>query len=289
MSVLKKIGLILGLALLISSCHKYDYDDFSHLGHHDKVEICKDGHTRTVKAKKLKHWIHKGYVPLMDKDGDGFVTEENSCGYPVDCDDTDASINPDATEIPYNGIDEDCDASTPDDDLDRDGFLLADECDDTDAAINPDAAEICDDMIDNNCNGLTDCEETECSSTCIGCELITDILDGYVVSSSPISYEAGDINFAGAVSDILFLNSIIEGNELPLILVVSDYTNVPTANRPLDGTSDYYVGLLGFFIDEEGNGMFFSDGGDGLEDFAIENDQAALCAQALLEFYNANN
>jgi hypothetical protein len=38
---------------------------------------------------------HEGHgdVQLIDVDGDGYVTSENGCGLPVDCDDTDAAIN----------------------------------------------------------------------------------------------------------------------------------------------------------------------------------------------------
>lgn len=36
---------------------------------------------------------------------------------------------------PYNGEDEDCDAATPDDDLDGDGYVRADDCDDSDPAL----------------------------------------------------------------------------------------------------------------------------------------------------------
>lgn len=41
----------------------------------------------------------------VDADGDGYTTEE-------DCDDTDAAVHPGATEVPGDGIDNDCDPST---------------------------------------------------------------------------------------------------------------------------------------------------------------------------------
>ena len=43
-----------------------------------------------------------------DNDGDGY--DET-----VDCDDADAAVNPGAEELPYNGVDDDCDKATPDD------------------------------------------------------------------------------------------------------------------------------------------------------------------------------
>ena len=60
-----------------------------------------------------------------------------------------------ATEVAYNGKDDDCNAATPDDDLDGDGYGTANDCDDEDAAINPGAAETCD-GVDNNCNSQID-------------------------------------------------------------------------------------------------------------------------------------
>ncbi len=84
----------------------------------------------------------------VDADGDGFYEED-------DCDDTNSAVYPGASEIPYNGLDDDCDETTPDDDLEGDGFLEADDCDDLDAATNPDATEVCD-GLDNDCNGEED-------------------------------------------------------------------------------------------------------------------------------------
>jgi len=153
----------------------------------NKAVICYHGHPKQISAHYLCHYIDKGAVQLIDNDGDGYVTEANDCGIPVDCDDTNpdftdnctvdndgdgftddvdcddnnAEINPGATEEPYNGIDDDCDASTPDDDLDGDGFNLADDCDDTDATLN-DVCSTC--VIADYLDGLGEKQ----SITCIG-------------------------------------------------------------------------------------------------------------------------
>lgn len=130
---------------------------------------------------------------FLDADGDGFGdngTTKQACTIPLghtqdntDCNDGEASINPNATEV-CNNIDDNCDASIDNNatdatqwffDGDQDGFgnnninerscspsedFLADntDCDDDSASINPAAQEICD-GIDNNCNPSDDVPE----------------------------------------------------------------------------------------------------------------------------------
>ncbi len=62
--------------------------------------------------------------------------------------------DPSQPEIPYNGIDDDCDPFSRDDDLDEDGFLAVDDCDDEDPNINPDAEEIVNNGVDEDCDGM---------------------------------------------------------------------------------------------------------------------------------------
>ncbi len=89
--------------------------------------------------------------------GDPTVTDFDQDGSPADqdCDDANADVYPGNSETPYNGLDDDCDDSTPDDDLDGDGHPLADDCDDNDPTVNPDAVEACN-GVDDDCNDAID-------------------------------------------------------------------------------------------------------------------------------------
>jgi hypothetical protein len=55
----------------------------------------------------------------------------------------DTGCVPTGEEQPYNGLDDDCDPGTPDDDLDGDGDGVETDCDDSDATVGADAAEEC--------------------------------------------------------------------------------------------------------------------------------------------------
>ena len=50
---------------------------------------------------------YRSLVPCTDGDGDDFYVEA-VCGTPQDCNDNDAGINPDTSEIKHDGIDQDC-------------------------------------------------------------------------------------------------------------------------------------------------------------------------------------
>ena len=95
-------------------------------------------------------------------DADGFSAS-------VDCDDNDYAINPDATEVYYDGVDQDCDPSN-DNDADGDGVpadvyedpngnlitLQGGDCDDSNPDISPNETEVPCDGLDNNCDNTID-------------------------------------------------------------------------------------------------------------------------------------
>jgi len=90
-------------------------------------------------------------VLLDDNDGDKFNGAE-------DCDDDDPDVNPDAQEIWYDGVDQDCSEGS-DYDADGDGHDAqdqlpdGDDCDDSDPAIHPGATDVPADGIDQDCDG----------------------------------------------------------------------------------------------------------------------------------------
>ncbi len=122
-------------------------------------------------ADDLDDSVQNAQIWHLDGDGDGYGDPDQAAYYcdppggwiqdASDCDDGDMTINPSATEIWYDGLDQDCD-DQDDYDADGDGYQALDwgsDCDDDDFYINPGALEGCGDAIDNDCDGeiLGDC------------------------------------------------------------------------------------------------------------------------------------
>ena len=112
----------------------------------------------------------------MDEDGDGWgTTPEEACPsqdgfaeFDGDCAPQDASVNPGADEVWYDGIDQNCDGN--DDDQDFDGFAVGEDCDDTDLNVNPDVRERWYDGIDQDCDGNDDDQDGDGFSVDVDCD-----------------------------------------------------------------------------------------------------------------------
>ncbi len=107
----------------------------------------------------------------FDQDLDGFDTSElpgRAGATGTDCEDEDAEAYPGASEIYYNGVDNDCDGGS-DYDADGDGFdhdeyiSTGTDCNDGRAEVNPAANEACGTTYDDNCDGELDLlDATDC-------------------------------------------------------------------------------------------------------------------------------
>lgn len=104
----------------------------------------------------------------------------------------------DEMETPYDGIDNDCLARTPDVDIDGDGdnwdaapFDAGTDCDDGDPLVSARFDEVCDDDKDNDCDGETD--EPDCADTMAPTVRFTSPAEGALLSGTvDVSISATD-------------------------------------------------------------------------------------------------
>ena len=141
-----------------------DCDDYSDTVYPGAPELCDgvdndcDGNVELQSEVNYVDW----YVDVDDDGfGDGTLPPVNDCTRPDDgnyskkpgdCDDTDEDVNPNADEIWYDGVDQDCDGAS-DFDQDGDGYTIidapdgsADDCNDEDPEVFTGAA-----LPENDC------------------------------------------------------------------------------------------------------------------------------------------
>jgi len=211
-----------------------------------------------------------GDTYFADTDGDGFGDPNNSImactipsGYVIDdtdCDDTDATINPNATES-CDGIDNNCDGVIDEGfnlqtfyaDTDSDGYgdsnnslsactmptgYVTDDmdCDDTDPNINPNATEVCD-GVDNNCDGNIDEGLTQTYFADIDGDGFGDANDSVSACAAPSGYVADDTDCDDT-----------DGNNYPGNTEVCDGTD-----NNCDGNIDEGIGQV-YYADSDGDG-----------------------------------
>jgi hypothetical protein len=217
------------------------------------------------------HLAHGDYLP----DAEGYTAEGTCTGSMDDCDDTNAAINPGATEV-CDGIDNNCDGNIAEGvqttfcaDADADGFgnaavsVLAcfgpmgyvldnTACDDTNGAINPDATEMPGNGLDDDCD----------PNTPDGCPEIQGLLtvtlpDGSCLYVHPTDNN-GAILWGGMGTDIAALNNIITqaaanadfdgaGNTQKIVdeLGAGSYAAKLCADLDAYGSQDWYLPAAG--------------------------------------------
>jgi len=208
------------------------------------IELCNDGVDNDCDT--LIDNADPDCTGCPDVDGDGYPA--GSCG--VDCLDSDPNVNPGATEVCNDGIDNDCDPGTLDlADADGDGEDCTTDCNDNDASIGTSAPESCADMIDNDCDGMIDTVTLDSALVRFGDSVKFNGIFGD--SGLGISWTAETFNDAGwgnglygigyqvgppgSGAESLLLTDVVEGAD-------AVYTRARFAIPDVSGVNALYIG-----------------------------------------------
>ena len=147
------------VAITIQACPDEDGDGFSPCLRDVDAVDCNDNDPATYPgAEEICDALDNDCDFVVDEgfddDGDGY-RDEQACdlpGTPLDCDDDNAAVHPDAPEK-CNGIDDNCNGEVDEDvDADGDGMTpCGGDCDDSNPTVYAGADEVCD-GLDNDCD-----------------------------------------------------------------------------------------------------------------------------------------
>ncbi|MFT5679274.1 MAG: hypothetical protein ACI8RZ_000178 [Myxococcota bacterium] len=223
-----------------------DCDDTTTTTNPDADEVCGDGEDNNCDGNIDEESAPEHIDWYIDADADGFGDDtlatvfqcDQPTGYtahPGDCNDDDATINPQVGEIWYDGIDQNCDGAS-DYDADADGHdsegYGGEDCDDVLSNVHPDHVEVCGDGLDNDCDNDTD----PCGIDAALYGTATNDFLGSALDS------AGDWDGDG-YSDLLLGAPGHDGTAL-------DMGGVYVVGGPITGSSDVYTVATVYFYGE---------------------------------------
>lgn len=246
-------------------------------------------------------------VVYVDQDDDGWGGEEavQSCevlpgtsAVSGDCDDTDASVSPDAFEVcDAAWRDEDCDGGANDDDPegaadgvagwfddDGDGYGASlgscapveglsdnsEDCDDTSADAAPGLVEVCADHLDNDCDGrVDDCGSLPDLSTSdadrtldggVGLAKAVVVVQEHLVAQDDQAVYVADSSSEGELSDVAAATIWLDDGQAMAAAELDGATTVLVSDG---GDALVFAGLLGEVQRTDADFVLGLDGFDG--------------------------
>lgn len=219
--------------------------------------------TKTLFKNSL-NWLLIG----EDRDGDGYYSD-------VDCNDNNVLVNPGSSEIPYDGIDNDCSGGDLVD-ADKDGYnamiVGGNDCNDNNALINPASLD-----TRLNCRNdapvVNDIQKITVSET----ERAIIIVNANDPENNNLTYSINDIRFANVGNTFVWETTLEDEGEHNFTVTVSDGEFNINKNAEVKITKfdrapllfkeapeitwgeDKYakIDLYDYFIDEDGDNMTF--------------------------------